>query len=266
MKKYYCFYCQKYVKFYRMFWWRVCANCHHYMVDDGNGFYKVCDKCKAKLPTDAAVCLKCGYHFSNRYAKNTYKFETCKKPNLRYLSHIFVALAYLLLIVGAYDIAADAIRYFTNTNRIIVHFDVKNNMAIIAPKDEAVLAEKIKEFQQTETKKLYLRIRAYTLPNNKMTGIGCADAMQNYLAKKVFNSHHLDYPAWELSLHISYDVCEYMPILYPQKGKNCRNADDYTYLIKGDSNLYLKSASHTNDVISVSDKCVVTVGQIDKPK
>ncbi|MBP5215179.1 MAG: hypothetical protein J6039_01300 [Alphaproteobacteria bacterium] len=65
MKKFFCFYCQNYVSPFKFFKWRFCPHCKRFMQDNGEGFYRVCDKCGANLPADATKCLKCGYHFGN---------------------------------------------------------------------------------------------------------------------------------------------------------------------------------------------------------
>ena len=63
MKKFFCFHCQKEVKPFGLWKWRFCPHCKHFMTDDVEGFYKVCDNCGANLSPNAASCLKCGYVF-----------------------------------------------------------------------------------------------------------------------------------------------------------------------------------------------------------
>lgn len=72
MKKFYCFYCQKDVSPFKFFKWRFCPDCKHYMCDNGEGFYKICDNCGANLPADAAHCIKCGYAFKGDSAQKEY--------------------------------------------------------------------------------------------------------------------------------------------------------------------------------------------------
>lgn len=77
MKKRYCYYCEEDV---RPIWWfgrYICPKCLYYMLDKGDGFYKVCEKCGAKLPPDAAVCLICNYHFSGEHACKHYHIHPC---------------------------------------------------------------------------------------------------------------------------------------------------------------------------------------------
>lgn len=260
MKKYYCFYCQKYVKCYRMFWWRVCANCHHYIVDDGNGFHKVCDKCKAKLPTDAAVCLKCGYHFSNRYAKKVYTLKKCPWLDLYFsiavLAMFLVIMAFVTLLANN----TNQMNFFRRENRIVAHFSIENDKAVISRQDTDKLAQKIAEFKQYNPDDLAIKIRVYTLPRDKRIGISCADAMKDYLLKQVFKPARNKGEEMKFWSQITYDICEYIPDLEGEKSKNCRNADDYTYLIKGNINLYVKSKKQPDEVVSVGVRCAVTLG------
>ena len=60
MKKVYCFYCQQDVAPKSFLWWRVCPECRRRLTDNGEGFYKVCDKCGANMPVDAKTCMQCG--------------------------------------------------------------------------------------------------------------------------------------------------------------------------------------------------------------
>ncbi len=59
MKKYYCFYCQKDMEPRHFLKWRFCPQCHRYMIDKGEGFYRICDNCGANMPVDAAECCQC---------------------------------------------------------------------------------------------------------------------------------------------------------------------------------------------------------------
>ncbi len=72
-KRYYCFHCQREVATYWLLLYRVCSRCGRKIYDNGERFYKVCDKCKANLPPDAAVCIKCSYHFSGDNAIRVYE-------------------------------------------------------------------------------------------------------------------------------------------------------------------------------------------------
>lgn len=67
MKKYFCFHCQKEVQ---PFGFKIkklnllfCPKCLHHITDDGNGFYRICDYCKANVSPKDSVCPKCGYVF-----------------------------------------------------------------------------------------------------------------------------------------------------------------------------------------------------------
>jgi len=72
VKRFYCFYCQKNIDPFKLFKWKFCPDCKHYISDTGDGFYKVCDRCGANLPTDAADCIKCGYAFHGDNALKEY--------------------------------------------------------------------------------------------------------------------------------------------------------------------------------------------------
>ena len=107
MKKYFCFYCQKKVTTYWWPWKRVCTKCGGKIFDDGQRFYKVCDKCKSNLPPDAAVCIKCGYHFSGDNARKVYpkmNKNAANKPSFLalcgylYLVSMAVVIIFMLLI------------------------------------------------------------------------------------------------------------------------------------------------------------------------
>lgn len=63
MKKYFCFYCQQDVTPYAVWKWKFCPHCYKFMQDDGNGFYMVCDRCGANMPSASNHCLKCGHGF-----------------------------------------------------------------------------------------------------------------------------------------------------------------------------------------------------------
>jgi len=145
----------------------------------------------------------------------------------------------------------------------VVHFDVENQNAVINKTDKAKVAEIIKNFQNIKIDNLHIRIRAYVLPNHNMFGISCAEAMKRYLMKEVFHTEEQFDRSFVISSHISYDVCKYLPKLFPDKGKNCRNEDDYTYLDPEDSKLYVKASDGiVYEVDSSSKKCVVTIGAV----
>ena len=60
MKKVYCFYCQQDVMPKRFLLWQICPHCHHRLTDNGEGFYRVCERCGANMPVNAHQCVKCG--------------------------------------------------------------------------------------------------------------------------------------------------------------------------------------------------------------
>lgn len=63
MKKYFCFNCQKDIIPRRVWKWRFCPHCYRRVIDDGSGFYLVCDRCGANMPANAENCSKCGHGF-----------------------------------------------------------------------------------------------------------------------------------------------------------------------------------------------------------
>ena len=98
MKNCYCFYCQENVKPLGFRKIKFCPKCKHYMTDDGEGFYKVCDDCGANMPTDAAQCLKCGYNFKGDNALREYGFNTIKQTWIERIISVFIV--FLSILVG----------------------------------------------------------------------------------------------------------------------------------------------------------------------
>jgi len=101
VKKFYCFYCQKDVQPFKFFKWRFCPTCKRYMSDDGEGFYKICDRCEANMPTDAAHCLKCGYAFEGDNARKEYGNLPVNLPLGKGWSEAFVSTVIVILSILA---------------------------------------------------------------------------------------------------------------------------------------------------------------------
>jgi len=59
MNKFYCFNCQQEVEPKKILGFKICPHCFHRIVDSGDGFYLVCDKCGADNPVSAKSCIKC---------------------------------------------------------------------------------------------------------------------------------------------------------------------------------------------------------------
>ncbi len=105
MKNFYCFYCQQDVKPRGLWKIRFCPKCKHFMTDDGEGFYKVCDVCGANLPANAKKCLRCNHIFAMEEAMEQYGFHQYVFEN----SWIGWLLAVVLLFVSV--VAALGILY-----------------------------------------------------------------------------------------------------------------------------------------------------------
>lgn len=76
-KKYFCYYCQEGTEPRWGLNGKFCPRCGCYLLDENIDFFKVCNKCGANLPPDAAVCLLCGYHFSGDNAQKVYHLKKC---------------------------------------------------------------------------------------------------------------------------------------------------------------------------------------------
>lgn len=59
MNRFYCFHCQQEIEPKRFFGFKICPLCQHRIVDSGEGFYLVCDRCGADNPVSAKLCIKC---------------------------------------------------------------------------------------------------------------------------------------------------------------------------------------------------------------
>ncbi|MBR3676345.1 MAG: hypothetical protein IKN71_04350 [Alphaproteobacteria bacterium] len=77
IKKYFCYYCQENTEPRLGLNGKFCPRCGCYLLDENTDFFRVCDKCGANLPPDAAVCLLCGYHFSGNNAQKVYHLKKC---------------------------------------------------------------------------------------------------------------------------------------------------------------------------------------------
>ena len=64
MKNFYCFNCQREVEPKTFLGVKICPHCHHRIIDSGEGFYLVCDKCGADNPVSAKSCVKCRSHLN----------------------------------------------------------------------------------------------------------------------------------------------------------------------------------------------------------
>ena len=98
MRKFFCFYCQKYVEPRGFKLFRICPNCRRRITDNGEGFYKVCDVCGANLPANAKKCLCCGYHFNKGSAIENFEFSAFLERHI-WLSWILLVLALVIGIV-----------------------------------------------------------------------------------------------------------------------------------------------------------------------
>lgn len=107
MKRYFCFHCQQDVTPYKILKWRVCPQCKKLMVDTGEGFYRVCDKCGANMPSEAEFCLKCGHNMVGGADKDIdmEKFMSLWRKNMwqsSLLSIVFFIVALLILFAVLY--------------------------------------------------------------------------------------------------------------------------------------------------------------------
>ncbi len=109
MKKYFCFHCQQEVTPYKILKWRICPLCKKFMSDTGDGFYRVCDRCGANMPSDAEYCLKCGHNLIGGADKNTDtdKFMSLWRKNM-WQSSLLSAVLFVLALITVF-----AVLYFS---------------------------------------------------------------------------------------------------------------------------------------------------------
>lgn len=68
MKKFYCFNCQQEVEPKKIFGFGICPHCYRRIMDSGDGFYRICDKCGADNPVSARSCIKCKSNLSGEFS------------------------------------------------------------------------------------------------------------------------------------------------------------------------------------------------------
>lgn len=112
MKKFYCFYCQKDVKPFKLLQWRFCPYCRHYMSDTGDGFYKVCDECGANMPVDSVRCLKCGNTFKGDNALKEYGFSGTNKTWFDIFISGLILILSILIGLGVLYLSFYAVLFF----------------------------------------------------------------------------------------------------------------------------------------------------------
>ena len=100
MKKYFCFHCQENTE--PVGFWKVlfCPKCKHFITDNGEGFYRVCDNCGANLPADAEKCLKCGHFMEMENTMEQYGFGTYVYRN-SWLNWLMAFLAFVFAVIVA---------------------------------------------------------------------------------------------------------------------------------------------------------------------
>lgn len=103
MKKFYCFHCQQDVEPHGFWKIRFCPKCRHFITDDGEGFYKVCDVCGANLPANASKCVRCSHIFAMENSMDKFGFNTYVVKNT-WLSWLFVILTFVVSIIAAMGI------------------------------------------------------------------------------------------------------------------------------------------------------------------
>ncbi|MBR1825766.1 MAG: zinc ribbon domain-containing protein [Alphaproteobacteria bacterium] len=296
MKKYFCFYCQKEIKPERWRFRFVCPHCGCYVTDDGSGFHKICDKCEAELPTDSAVCMKCGYHFSGENARKVHNFEFSDwhkisaskgiifKPLLRfwnkyliYLLPIFTFLLFYVLgtVLSFYhlrEIVGDY-RYIPSENRFVIHYTNNGNNEIMQLNPyqtdsdfETIFTELYGESEIMIPKiqiNLYGNGQKYQEKEMKAALNRCADVLKAHFINRIQKlCHKFDKPCSkeEISRNIHKKICIYNSLT------NCRNKYDRTYKYN-DGGLYIKTKSAYDFAQKPKEKrvdsvkeCVATVG------
>ncbi len=100
MKKVYCFYCQQDVAPKKILLWHFCPHCKHRLTDNGEGFYRVCDRCGANMPINASVCVKCGKSTGSNTREIEPFISSQYAPWLQWLINIAALFFSVMIAVG----------------------------------------------------------------------------------------------------------------------------------------------------------------------